>query len=136
MELEFTASKYLNPKRKVVTSLLLEEDQQEAFNRKTADIYKVWEKEEVLVEEYMVDDAETIIVAYGTSARISKTAIKMLREQGIKIGLIRPITIYPFPYETLKKLDYNKVKNIVCVEISIPPQMVEDIKIAIGDKCQ
>lgn len=76
-----------------------------------------------------MDDAEYVITAYGTSARVAKTAIKILREKGIKVGLIRPITVWPFPYDSLRKLDENKVKSILCLELSIPAQLIEDIKL-------
>lgn len=130
----FMGSQCLNPNRTIVTSLLPLEEHQEAFNIKTAAIYEKWNAEEVLVEEYMVDDAEIIIAAYGTSARIAKTAIKELRKNDIKVGLIRPITIYPFPYESFQKLDYNKVTHIIDVELSIPAQMVEDVRMGVAEK--
>lgn len=133
-ELKFMASECINPRRKVVSSILLIEAQQESFNRKLEAMYKKWNDEEILVEEYMVEDAEYIIAAYGTSARIAKTAIKALREKGIKAGLIRPKTLYPFPYKSFKKLSNEKVKNILVVEMSIPAQMVEDVSAAVGDR--
>ena len=82
----------------------------------------------------MVEDAEYVIAAYGTSARIAKTAIQNLRAEGLKVGLIRPITLSPFPYDSFDKLDYDRVKNILCVEMSIPCQVVEDVKIGVAKR--
>ena len=107
--------------------MITNERDQENWNRVQAERYAAIEKNEVQVEEYMVDDAEYVIVAYGTSARVAKSTIRQLREKGIKVGLIRPITVWPFPYESLKKLDETKVKGILCLELSIPALMVEDV---------
>lgn len=128
---KFIGSEVYNPNRQVVTSCLLDPIKQEILNKKAAAMYEGWTKDEIMVEEYMVEDAEVIIAAYGTSARTAKTAIKSLREQGIKVGLIKPITLYPFPYESLNKLDYGKVKFVLDVEMSIPLQMVEDIQLGV-----
>lgn len=130
-DLKFFATKFLNPKRKVITSMLPVEAEQEMYNKKMEKMYQKWEEEEYLSEEYMLDDAEYVIAAYGTSARIAKSAIKMLREKGIKVGLVRPITLYPFPYVSLRKLDEKKVKKVLCLEMSIPAQLVEDLKIGL-----
>ncbi|KPV64156.1 MAG: Ketoisovalerate oxidoreductase subunit VorB [Candidatus Bathyarchaeota archaeon BA1] len=91
-------------------------------------------KNEVSVETHATEDAEIIIAAYGTVARITKTAIKILREKGLKVGLIRPISLYPFPYQTFAQVS-EKVKHFLVVEMSLG-QMVEDVKLAIGDKSQ
>ena len=130
-DLKFFATKFLNPKRKVIASMLPVEAEQEMYNKKMEKMYQKWEEEEYLSEEYMLDDAEYVIAAYGTSARIAKSAIKMLREKGVKVGLVRPITLYPFPYVSLRKLDEKKVKKVLCLEMSIPAQLVEDLKIGL-----
>ena len=83
----------------------------------------------------MVDDAEVVIAAYGISARVSKSVVDILRAEGKKIGLIRPITVHPFPYESFEKLDYSKVKAILDVEMSIPAQLIYDVKMAVKDRC-
>lgn len=85
-------------------------------------------KNEVRFESYMTDDAEIIIAAYGTVARIAKTAIKILREEGIRVGLLRPISLYPFPSQVFAETA-TKVKNILVVEMSLG-QMLQDIKLA------
>lgn len=117
--------------RRMCATMIVNEPDQEEWNRVQAQRYERIAKNEVRVEEYMTEDAEYIITAYGTSARIAKSAIRMLRQKGIKAGLIRPITLWPFPYDSLKKLNDKKVKEILCLELSIPAQLVEDIKIGI-----
>lgn len=117
------------PNRRVCTTMIVNEAEQEKWNIVQAERYQRIADNEVRVEEYMLDDAEYVITAYGTSARVAKTAIKILREKGIKVGLIRPITVWPFPYDSLRKLDENKVKRILCLELSIPAQLIEDIKL-------
>lgn len=91
-------------------------------------------KDEVRVATYQTDDAEVIIAAYGTVARIAKTAIKVLRDRGIKVGMIRPITVFPFPFETFQKLA-DKVRKFLVVEMSLG-QMVEDVRLGICGKAQ
>ena len=93
-----------------------------------------WEKNDVKVEEFMIEDAEYVIVAYGISARVSKEAILRLREEGVKIGMIRPITLMPFPKASLNSLNYEQVKGIIDVELSIPAQMHDDIALQVKDR--
>lgn len=98
--------------------------------------YKRYEqvaKNETRVEEYMTDDAEYIIAAYGTIARVAKSAIAALRAEGIKVGLIRPITLWPFP-ETAFKKAAAKVSGILDVEMSMG-QMVEDVRLSVNGAC-
>lgn len=90
-----------------------------------------WEENDVRLEEYMTEDAEYIIVAYGMSARVCKYAINALRKEGVKIGLIRPITLLPFPKKAISELDYNRVKAIIDVEMSLPVQMYDDISLQV-----
>lgn len=106
---------------------------QEARNIEAAAMYETWDKD-IRVEEFMTDDAEIILASYGTSARISKAAVKDLRAEGIKAGLIRPITVNPFPYDSFSKLDETRVKGILDVEMSIPAQMKWDIEHAISGR--
>ncbi|NLY87982.1 MAG: 3-methyl-2-oxobutanoate dehydrogenase subunit VorB [Clostridiales bacterium] len=107
---------------------------QEKVNIEAEAMYNTWDKD-VRVEEYLTDDAEIIVAAYGISARICRVVIKQLREQGVKIGMIRPITLSPFPYETFANIDFNKVKGILDVEMSIPAQMRWDIDHAVQGRC-
>ena len=103
-------------------------------NEEAAALYKSWEKD-VQVEEYQLSDAEVVLTAYGISARICKSAVDLLRAQGVKAGLIRPITVHPFPYAAYDHIDYGKCKAVLDVEMSIPAQFVEDVKVAVKDRC-
>lgn len=100
-------------------------------NKQRGLLLKQWEQNDVKVEEFMLEDAEYVIVAYGISARVSKEVILELRSEGVKIGMIRPITLLPFPKASLQKLDYNKVKGIIDIELAIPAQMHEDIELEV-----
>ena len=82
-----------------------------------------------------VEDAEIILTAYGISGRIAKSSVDILRSKGIKVGLIRPITLNPFPTESFEKLDYSKVKAILDVEMSIPAQYATDVEAVVRKRC-
>lgn len=103
-------------------------------NEEAEKLYRSWKKD-IMVEEYMVDDAEIVIASYGVSARISKSVVNILRKEGIKVGMIRPITVNPFPYSTFDKLDYNKVKAVLDVEMSIPAQFITDVEKGVKGRC-
>ncbi len=109
------------------------QDQQQVCKNNAA-LYESWEKD-VQVEEYMVEDAQVVIAAYGISGRVAKSAVTLLRAQGVPVGLIRPKTISPFPYQSFENLDYSRVKAILDVEMSIPAQMAYDVKMAVKDRC-
>ncbi len=94
--------------------------------------YREIEKNEVRYEETQTEDAEIVIAAYGTTARIAKTVMGMARAEGIKLGLFRPITLWPFPYEPLKKLS-DRVQTILTVEMSAG-QMWEDVRLAVAER--
>ncbi len=116
--------------RRIVNSLLIEPDKLEAHIKHLEEKYAEIAKNETLYEEYMTDDAEIVLTAYGTVARIGKSAVHMLREKGIKAGLLRPITLYPFPSDAfLKTAQKDSVKKFVCMELS-SGQMIEDVKLA------
>lgn len=120
--------------RRVINSLYIEPDVLEALNNKLFSVYDEMAKNETMFEEYMTDDAEVVIAAYGTVARIAKSAVNMLREKGIKAGLFRPITLYPYPTDALSKLaDKESVKKFVTVELSMG-QMVEDVRLSVNGK--
>lgn len=106
----------------------------EKYNIENAALYETWEKD-IQVEEYLVEDAEVIIAAYGISGRIAKSAVSLLRKEGYRVGLIRPKTVSPYPYKTFENLDFNRVKAILDVEMSIPAQMIYDVKMAVKDRC-
>jgi 2-oxoglutarate ferredoxin oxidoreductase subunit alpha len=106
----------------------------EQYKISRAGMYESWQKNDVRVEEYLVEDAEFIITGYGTCARIAKTAVRELRAEGMKVGLIRPITLQPFPYESYRRLDPARVRAILDVEMSIPVQMIEDVQLGVSNR--
>lgn len=121
--------------RKIINSLYIEPDVLEEMNNKLLNVYQTMSKNEVMCEEYMCEDAEIIITAYGTVARIAKSSVQLLRNEGIKAGLIRPITLYPFPKDVYKKYSENAtVKKLLCVELSAGGQMIEDVMLAVNGK--
>lgn len=115
-------------KKNLVTSIFLDFEQQEAFNEHLLKKYAALRENEQMSEEYMVDDADIILVSYGISSRISKTAVDMARKEGLKVGLFRPITLYPFPEKRLKEIA-KKECVFISVEMSYG-QMREDIRLA------
>ncbi len=118
-------------KRNKVASLVLSpEDGLMQHNYSLKEIYDRVEKDVIEYEEYMLEDADYMLCAYGTSARICKQAISVLRKKGIKAGYFRPISLWPFPYKELKKASEGK-KKILTVEMSLG-QMVEDVKLAVN----
>ncbi|WP_157723347.1 3-methyl-2-oxobutanoate dehydrogenase subunit VorB [Pseudothermotoga thermarum] len=117
---------------RVITSFNIDPYGLEKMNLQLQEKYRKIEQNEVRWEEFMTDDAEILIVAYGSVGRICKSVVKMAREEGLKVGLFRPITLYPYPYEPLSKLA-DKVSLILTVEMS-SGQMLEDVKLAVGQK--
>ncbi len=103
------------------------------WNEAAAKMYDSWDKD-ILVEEYMIEDAELVLTAYGISGRICRSVVDMLRAEGYKLGLIRPITVSPFPYSSYDKIDYSKCKAILDVEMSIPAQFIEDVTMGVKDR--
>ena len=116
-------------KPNIITSLELRSEEMEIINLRLQAKYREIEEKEVRFEEYMTEDAEYLIVAFGSAARISKKVIALAREQGIKVGLLRPITLWPFPTKRIAELG-KQVKGILSLEINAG-QMVEDIKLAV-----
>jgi len=100
---------------------------QEQMNKRDAELYESWKTTEVEYEDYMTEDAEVILTAYGITGRIAKSAVGILRAEGIKAGLIRPKKVYPFPDVAYEKLPLEKLRGIVCAEMSIPAQFAEDV---------
>ena len=116
--------------RNIINSLSLLPEELEVWNHRRYERYAEVEKNEVMVEEYMTSDADIIIVAFGIAARVSKNAIAEARKMGIKAGLIRPITLWPFPKEALLKAS-KTAKAFISVELNMG-QMIEDVKLAIN----
>lgn len=127
-----TTGKSANRPRNIITSLDLDSIGQEEFNQKLQDKYALMKENEVRFEEFSVSDADYLLVAYGTSARVCQKAVQLARGQGIKVGLLRPITLFPFPEKRIKELA-EKVKGILSVEMSAG-QMVEDVMLAVNGK--
>ena len=94
--------------------------------------YRKMEEEEVRFEKILCEDAEYLIVAYGSSARIAQKALQLARNSGIKAGLLRPVTLYPFPVKSLREMT-KQLKGILSVEMSAG-QMIEDVKLAVECK--
>lgn len=117
-----------NREKNVITSLELQPDQMEKKNLKLQAKYREIEKNEVRYETLNCEDADYIIVAFGSSARIGQKAMELARESGIKVGLFRPITLWPFPYKAIEELS-KKTKGMLSVEINAG-QMVEDVRLA------
>ena len=113
----------------IVNSLYLKPEILEKTNIERYDRYKTIQENEVMYESYLMDDAEYCIVAFGISARVSKNAVNLARKEGIKVGMIRPITLWPFPTEALKQAS-KTVKGFISVELSMG-QMIEDVRLAI-----
>ena len=116
-------------KPNIITSLELRSEEMEQNNLRIQAKYRECEKNEVRYEDYMTEDAEYLIVAFGSAARIAKKVISIAREQGIKVGLLRPITLWPFPSKRIAELA-RQVKGILSLEINAG-QMVEDIRLAV-----
>lgn len=119
-------------KHNVVNSLFLTPSELENLVVERYKRYEIIKENEQMWDEYLIDDADIVVVAYGASARVSQTAIDMAREKGIKAGLLRPITLWPFPtkaFETLKET----AKAFISCEMSMG-QMVDDVRLAIECK--
>ncbi len=121
-----------NRERNIITSLDLVSEKMEQRVHKLSAKYEQMEKEDLRYETLQCEDAEYLIVAYGSSARISQKAMELARKKGIKVGLLRPITLFPFPKKPLLELA-NQVKGMLSVELSAG-QMIEDVKLAVEHK--
>ena len=116
----------------VINSLYLTPDKLESLVLERYERYEMIQKNEQRAEEYLTEDADLIVVAYGASARVARSAVNKLREQGQKVGLIRPITLWPFPGDVLKKAAAH-TKQMLTVEMSMG-QMVDDVRLSVDCK--
>lgn len=128
-----TVGKPANRERNIVTSLDLQADAMEQHNRDLQAKYRKIEANEVRYEMIDCDDADYIFVAYGSSARIAQKAVQAAREKGIKAGILRPITLFPYPTEAIQELS-QRVKGFLSVEMNAG-QMVEDVRLAVNGNC-
>lgn len=114
---------------KFITSLSLSPEELEQWNINNFDKYHLIEQNEQRAEEFMMDDAEVCVVAFGISARVSRNAVLAARAKGIKAGMIRPVTLYPFPKDVLRKAA-SHVERFISVELNMG-QMIDDIRLSI-----
>ncbi len=136
-----TTGKTPERERNIITSLHIEPEVMEQYNLKLQEKYRRMEADEVQWEEIQTQDADVLLVAYGLSARICRRVVELAREADHQVGLIRPITLYPFPYEPLAKLVLGKsssggsgpVRLVLTVEMNAG-QMVQDVRLSVGDK--
>jgi 2-oxoglutarate/2-oxoacid ferredoxin oxidoreductase subunit alpha len=113
----------------VITSLHMQAEQMEEVNHKLQAKYRTIEMKEVRYELLSTDDADYVIVAFGLAARIAHRAVQMARAKGHRVGLVRPITLYPYPYDVIRSLA-ERVKGVLVVEMNAG-QMVEDVRLAV-----
>lgn len=116
----------------IINSLYLEASELEAHNKHLIEKYRMITQNEIRYECIDVEDADFVFSAYGTTSRIVKSAMKILRDEGYKVGLIRPITIWPYPYDAFKQIKPD-CKGVMVVEMNTG-QMVDDVKIAVEGK--
>jgi len=114
---------------RMVRSLLFDTKEEEEHNWKLFRKFQRMEQNEVRYETFLTDDAEMVVVAYGTSARIARGAIKRLRQDGLKVGLIRPVTVWPFPMKAIRDLA-DRIPDFFVFEMSTG-QMIEDVRLAL-----
>jgi 2-oxoglutarate ferredoxin oxidoreductase subunit alpha len=115
-------------------SLYLQEGELSEHNWKLHQKYEQMKKEEVRFESFLAEDAKLIVAAFGSMARVSKTSVELAREEGMKVGLLRPITLFPFPEKAFYELS-QRVKLFLTVELNTG-QMVEDVKLSVGRDAQ
>ncbi|HHE55459.1 MAG TPA: 3-methyl-2-oxobutanoate dehydrogenase subunit VorB [Caldithrix abyssi] len=120
-------------KQNLISSIYLEPDELEEHNRKLQRKYAEIEANEVRFEDFMLEDAEIVLMGYGIVSRVLKTVVEKLREEGVKAGLLRPKTLFPFPKKKIAELA-QRVKKFLVVEMS-NGQMVDDVRLAVNGKC-
>ncbi|MGN0659572.1 MAG: 3-methyl-2-oxobutanoate dehydrogenase subunit VorB [Emergencia sp.] len=123
----------LSEKRAWINPGCWDNDLWEKVNQDASDMYDSWEAQ---YEASGLDDAEVVLTAYGISARMAASVVEDLREQGIKAGLIRPLTVYPFPAEAYEKINYETCRGILNIEMSIPALFAEDVAAAVRGRAE
>lgn len=118
---------------RLIKSLILDVSEEEKLNWKLVKKYETITREITRCETYQADDARLVAIAYGTAARITKGAVKKLRDEGLKVGLVRPITLWPFPEKPLQDMA-RRIKDFFVFEMSTG-QMLEDVRLAIQGTC-
>lgn len=127
-----TTGKPKGKPRRVVTSLFIEPEVMEQVNLRLQEKYREIEKNEVRFQTINIEDADYIFTGFGLGARLAMKAMEIARSKGIKVGLIRPITVYPFPYTIYKEIA-PKIKGILDIELNAG-QMIEDVRLAVEGK--
>jgi 2-oxoglutarate ferredoxin oxidoreductase subunit alpha len=115
-------------------SLYLQEGELSDHNWKLHQKYEQMKKEEVRFEGFFTEDANMVVAAFGSMARVSRTSVELAREEGMKVGLFRPITLFPFPEKALSDIS-QKIKLFLTVELNTG-QMVEDVKLSVERDAQ
>ncbi len=115
-------------KPNLISSIYIDPAKEEVFNYKLLDKMRRIEAEEIRLRETLTEDAEIGVVAFGTAGRIAQSAVKAAREEGLKVGLLRPISLYPYPYEAVRRLS-QRVRSLLVVEMN-SGQMIEDVRLA------
>jgi len=128
-----TTGKKKDHDRSIITSLFMQPEKMEQVNQMLQDKYKMMEANEVRYEEFDVEDADVLLVAFGLVARICQKAMQLAREKGLRVGLLRPITLFPFPSKRLAELS-SKVGSVLTVEMNAG-QMLEDVRLAVEGRC-
>lgn len=129
-----TTGKTKDRERSIITSLHIQPEAMQEKNIHLQEKYRAIEREEIRFEKYKCDDAEVVLLAFGLVARICKKAADLAREKGIKAGVFRPVTLFPYPYEEVNRLaDSSKI--FLTVEMNAG-QMLEDVKLAVNGKIQ
>ena len=126
-----TTGKTTDRKSNIITSLFIQPEKMEAINLNLQAKYKAMESE-IRYETINTEDAEVLLVAFGLSARICQKVIELSSEKGIRVGLLRPITLFPFPSEAIKNIA-EKTEFVLTVEMNAG-QMVEDVRLAVNGK--
>ena len=125
-----TVGKPKSRERNIITSLHILPEKMEQINLRLQEKYRVIREQETRYELVETDDAEYLIVGYGLAARIAHRAVEITRAGGVKVGLVRPITLYPFPYDVINNLA-RRTRGVLVVEMNAG-QMVEDVRLAVN----
>jgi TPP-dependent indolepyruvate ferredoxin oxidoreductase alpha subunit len=115
--------------RRVLTSIYLDPIEEEKTNLRLLSRWKTIQREEVRYKEYFLDDAEFVIIGFGTAGRVALSAVRQARQMGIKVGLLRPITVSPFPFEVVEQL-VGRVSGFLVTEMN-SGQMLDDVRLAV-----
>ena len=124
-----TTGKPKTRERNIITSLHIEPEKMEQINNRLQEKYRLIAEHETRCEHFQTEDAEYLLVAYGLAARIAQGAVEMARAQGIRAGLLRPVTLFPFPSAAIRKLS-ERVRGVLVVEMNAG-QMIEDVRLAV-----